>query len=158
MFKVFSVADTLTQAGISQKCPSKTVHCAACRSINRRNIPAADALLMSLFSSLPNMPSNDDPSTLRYTVAVLIGAYAGWLAATVRVDQRAKDLVSQLLQLLMAGALPAQLHSGCCLPISQPSGGNCPAQPCRSCDATLVVIACDVSLRSHSSTDHSKCT
>ena len=58
---------------------------------------------MSLFSSLPSMPSNDDPSTLRYTVAMLIGAYAGWLAATVRLDQRAKDLVSRLLQLLMTG-------------------------------------------------------
>ena len=68
---------------------------------------------MSLLSSLPSMPTNDDPSTLRYTAAMLIGAYAGWLAATVRVDQRARDLVSQLLQLLIRGAMLAELYAVC---------------------------------------------
>ena len=64
---------------------------------------------MSLFSSLPNMPGNDDPSTLQYTVDMLIGAYDSWLAATVRVDQKGQALVSQLLRLLMSCEKPTFL-------------------------------------------------
>jgi len=72
-----------------------------CRSICRQNIPAAEPLLMSLFSSLLSMPTDHDAGTLQYTVAMMIGSYAAWLASTVRVEQRGQLLVSQMLQLLM---------------------------------------------------------
>lgn len=71
------------------------------RSICRQNIPAGEPLLMSLFSSLLSMPTDHEAGTLQYTVAMMIGSYAAWLASTVRVEQRGQLLVSQMLQLLM---------------------------------------------------------
>ena len=64
---------------------------------------------MSLFGSLPSMPSHEGDATLQYTIATMIGAYASWLAATVRVEQQGQILVSQLLHLLMKCKL--------CLPV-----------------------------------------
>ena len=86
---------------------TQSAHC--CRSINRKNIPAGEPLLMSLFGSLPSMPSHVGDATLQYTIATMIGAYASWLAATVRVEQQGQILVSQLLHLLMKCKL--------CLPV-----------------------------------------
>ena len=47
------------------------------------------------------MPTDHDAGTLQYTVAMMIGSYAAWLASTMRVEQRGPVLVSQMLQLLM---------------------------------------------------------
>jgi len=64
---------------------------------------------MSLFSSLLSMPTDHDAGTLQYTVAMMIGSYAAWLASTVRVEQRGQLLVSQMLQLLMKCKLSSGL-------------------------------------------------
>lgn len=65
---------------------------------------------MSLFSSLHSMPRDHGAGTLQYTVAMMIGSYAAWLASTVKVDQRGQELVSQMLQLLMQCGLPMSVH------------------------------------------------
>jgi len=64
---------------------------------------------MSLFSSLLSMPTDHDAGTLQYTMAMMIGSYAAWLASTVRVEQRGQLLVSQMLQLLMKCKLSSGL-------------------------------------------------
>ena len=45
------------------------------------------------------MPRQEGP--LQCTLALMIGSYSNWLAATLRVDAQAQVLLSQLLQLLM---------------------------------------------------------
>ena len=86
-----------------------------CRSIHKPKLPATEPLLLSLFGSLPSMPTKDGAGSLPYTVAVLIGTYSDWLAETLRPGSQSQAqgqvqgpgqaqgqlLVSQLLQLLM---------------------------------------------------------
>ncbi len=87
---------------------------------------------MSLFSSLLSMPTDHDAGTLQYTVAMMIGSYAAWLASTVRVEQRGQLLVSQMLQLLMKCRL--QLWAAA-------PGGSCYETP-RDVDLCFVVLSC----------------
>lgn len=91
-----------------------------CRSIHKPKLPATTPLLLSLFGSLPSMPTKDGAGTLPYTVAVLIGTYSDWLAETLRHGSQGQaqgqalgsgqaqgqQLVSQLLQLLMQCMCP----------------------------------------------------
>lgn len=56
-------------------------------------------MLLSLFSSLPSMPRQEGP--LQGTLALMIGSYSNWLAATLRTQPQSQSLVAQLLQLLM---------------------------------------------------------
>ena len=84
-----------------------------CRSIHKPKLPATEPLLLSLFGSLPSMPTKDGAGSLAYTVAILIGTYSDWLAETLRRESQSQAqgqgpaqaqgqlLVSQLLQLLM---------------------------------------------------------
>lgn len=67
----------------------------------RSNAPEpGNALLLQLFSSLPQLPPVPQ---LQYTGAMLLAAYADWLAKTAGGGGIA-DLMPQLLQMLTTGA------------------------------------------------------
>ena len=59
-----------------------------------------NALLLGLFGGLQSLP---EAPMLRYTAAMMIAAYAGWLARSLR-SGAAAALLPGLLQLLTAGA------------------------------------------------------
>ena len=73
----------------------------SCRAMHKPKLPASEPLLVQLFSSLPSMPTRQGAGSLPYTVAMLIGVYADWLASTLRTDGHGQALVAQLMQLLM---------------------------------------------------------
>lgn len=58
-----------------------------------------DLLLLQLFSSLPQLPVVPQ---LRHTAAMLLAAYADWLAQTLSAGAAA-ELMPQLLQMLTTG-------------------------------------------------------
>ena len=60
--------------------------------------PAGDAVLLSLFSSLPSLPKQP---YLQYTAAMVVAAYAKWLAQSAQAGQQ--HLLTQLLQMLTKG-------------------------------------------------------
>ena len=74
--------------------------------------PAGDAVLLSLFTSLPSLPKQP---YLQYTAAMVVAAYAKWLAKSAQAGQQ--HLLTQLLQMLTKGethirsALLAQLDN-----------------------------------------------
>lgn len=80
-----------------------------CRCIHKPALPATEPLLLSLFGSLPSMPTSAGAGSLPYTVAILIGTYSDWLARTLKARTQSQGqaqsqgqlLVPQLLQLLM---------------------------------------------------------
>lgn len=85
-----------------------SLYCVRC--IHKTALPAAEPLLLSLFGSLPSMPTNAGAGSLPYTVANLIGTYSDWLARTLKRGTQPSQghgqsqgqlLVPQLLQLLM---------------------------------------------------------
>lgn len=83
-------------------CTSETWH--GCGS----NAPEpGNALLLQLFSSLPQLPAVPQ---LQYTAAMLLAAYADWLANTFAAGGAA-DLMPQLLQMLTTGAIDCECHS-----------------------------------------------
>ena len=75
--------------------------------------PAGDAVLLSLFTSLPSLPKQP---YLQYTAAMVVAAYAKWLSQSAQAGQQ--HLLTQLLQMLTKGemlsrsALLAQLDTG----------------------------------------------
>lgn len=81
----------------------------------RSNAPeAGNALLLQLFGSLPQLPAVPQ---LQYTGAMLVAAYADWLAKTAAAGGTA-DLMPQLLQMLTTGvphlaavAVPRATHA-----------------------------------------------
>jgi hypothetical protein len=81
----------------------------------RSNAPeVGNALLLQLFGSLPQLPAVPQ---LQYTGAMLVAAYADWLAKTAAAGGTA-DLMPQLLQMLTTGvphlaavAVPRATHA-----------------------------------------------
>ena len=69
-----------------------------CRAVCRQMPPAGDAVLLSLFSSLPSLPKQP---YLQYTAAMVVAAYAKWLAQSAQAGQQ--HLLTQLLQMLTKG-------------------------------------------------------
>eukprot|EP00891_Asterochloris_glomerata_P002287 jgi/Astpho2/2287/e_gw1.00040.5.1_t len=65
------------------------------RAVCRQMPPAGDAVLLSLFSSLPSLPKQP---YLQYTAAMVVAAYAKWLAQSAQAGQQ--HLLTQLLQML----------------------------------------------------------
>ena len=104
-----------------------------CRCIHKPKLSATEPLLLSLFGSLPSMPTKEGAGSLPYTMAILIGTYSDWLAETLRRGSQSQAqgqvqgpglaqgqlLVSQLLQLLMQCMHP---YLGLCLFISSCRG------------------------------------
>ncbi len=56
--------------------------------------------LISLFSALPSLPSFPH---LDYSVAVLLGSYAEWMAEAADANENMRPLVSSVVQLMIKG-------------------------------------------------------
>ena len=63
------------------------------RAVHRCAPLPGDALMTSLFSSLPMLPA---VPALQYTVALTVGAYADWLADTARRSEEGRSLLAQV--------------------------------------------------------------
>ncbi|KAI3438282.1 hypothetical protein D9Q98_000717 [Chlorella vulgaris] len=68
------------------------------RAVHRCAPLPGDALMVSLFGSLPQLPAEP---LLQYTVALTVGAYSDWLADTAARSGQGRALLSQLLPMLM---------------------------------------------------------
>lgn len=71
------------------------------RAVHRCAPLPGDALMMSLFSSLPMLPAVPQ---LQYTVALTVGAYADWLSDTAQRGEEGRTLLSQVGGRVAAGA------------------------------------------------------
>ncbi|KAK9830032.1 hypothetical protein WJX72_009312 [[Myrmecia] bisecta] len=69
------------------------------RAVHKSTPNAGDAMLLSLFASLPQLPQI---APLQYTAAMTVAGYADWLAATLRAGH-GQDIIPQLLQMLTQG-------------------------------------------------------
>ena len=63
------------------------------RAVHRCAPLPGDALMMSLFSSLPMLPAVPQ---LQYTVALTVGAYSDWLSDTAQRGEEGRTLLSQV--------------------------------------------------------------
>ena len=63
------------------------------RAVHRCAPLPGDALMSSLFASLPMLPAVPQ---LQYTVALTIGAYSDWLADTAQKGEEGRTLLSQV--------------------------------------------------------------
>lgn len=63
------------------------------RAVHRCAPLPGDALMMSLFSSLPMLPAVPQ---LQYTVALTVGAYSDWLADTAQRGEEGRTLLGQV--------------------------------------------------------------
>lgn len=75
------------------------------RAVHRCAPLPGDALMMSLFSSLPMLPAVPQ---LQYTVALTVGAYADWLSDTAQRGEEGRTLLSQVGGRVAAGAAGRQ--------------------------------------------------
>uniref|UniRef100_A0A1D2AEU2 Importin N-terminal domain-containing protein n=1 Tax=Auxenochlorella protothecoides TaxID=3075 RepID=A0A1D2AEU2_AUXPR len=85
------------------------------RAVHRFAPPPGDALLAALFAALPGLPA--PPPALAYTVALTIGAYADWLAASAALPGGGGAQVGPLLRLLVAGLGSPEASSAAALSI-----------------------------------------
>ena len=85
------------------------------RSIHRASNDVQDgALLLSILSSLSYLPSQP---TLDYSVALMLGAYADWLAREAERDQSGNivGLIQQLIELIVKGLGNDNTSAACAL-------------------------------------------
>ena len=91
--------------------------------------PPGNALLLQLLGSLPQLP--DSFPLLRYTAALVLAAYADWMAESEAAGQLPPELVPRLLQMLTASAhalcvRAVRAHEHCLHPTP------CSARRCRN--------------------------
>lgn len=102
------------------------------RSIHRASNTVQDgALLLSILSSLSYLPSQP---TLDYSVALMLGAYADWLAREAERDQSGSivGLIQQLIELIVKGLGSDHTSAACALSLRN---------ICDSCGSVLVAGA-----------------
>ncbi|PSC72289.1 transportin-3 isoform X1 [Micractinium conductrix] len=93
------------------------------RAVHRCAPLPGDALMTSLFASLPMLPTVPQ---LQYTVALTIGAYADWLADTARRSDEGRTLLSQLLTMLIRALSEPEASSASALSIRRLCDGCAP--------------------------------
>ncbi|KAL4452442.1 hypothetical protein ABPG75_008104 [Micractinium tetrahymenae] len=103
------------------------------RAVHRCAPLPGDALMTSLFASLPMLPAVPQ---LQYTVALTIGAYSDWLADTARRGEEGRVLLSQLLSMLISYLTEAEASSASALSIR------------RLCDGCAALLAASGSMDS----------
>lgn len=79
------------------------------RAVHRCAPLPGDALMMSLFSSLPMLPAVPQ---LQYTVALTVGAYADWLSDTAQRGEEGRTLLSQVRAGVCRGSWASELVAG----------------------------------------------
>ena len=89
------------------------------RAVHRCAPLPGDALMTSLFASLPMLPAVPQ---LQYTVALTVGAYADWLSDTAQRSEEGRTLLSQVGAGagVAQGAWPHVGCSRCCRPLPCP--------------------------------------
>lgn len=75
------------------------------RAVHRCAPLPGDALMASLFGSLPMLPVVPQ---LQYTVALTVGAYSDWLADTAQRSNEGRSLLSQVGRSAAAAVSPPQ--------------------------------------------------
>ncbi|KAI7846036.1 hypothetical protein COHA_000403 [Chlorella ohadii] len=104
------------------------------RAVHRCAPLPGDALMMSLFSSLPMLPAVPQ---LQYTVALTVGAYADWLADTAQRGEEGRTLLSQLLGMLMRCLPEPEASSAAALSIRRLCDGCAPLLAAASMDPLM---------------------
>jgi transportin-3 len=104
------------------------------RAVHRCAPLPGDALMMSLFSSLPMLPAVPQ---LQYTVALTVGAYADWLSDTAQRGEEGRTLLSQLLGMLMRYLPEPEASSASALSIRRLCDGCAPLLAASSMDQLM---------------------
>eukprot|EP00887_Chlorella_sp_A99_P006855 scaffold2.g6855.t1 len=93
------------------------------RAVHRCAPLPGDALMMSLFGSLPDLPPQPQ---LQYTVSLAVGAYADWLSDTARQGEPGQALLNRLLAMLTRGLSEPEASSASALSIRRLCDGCAP--------------------------------